>query len=368
MKITEIRLHRLTEQLDPPFFAAWDPLPRTSFPATVVELRTDEGITGYGSGDTMDGFERFTGMFVGEDLFAVTRHVRALETITFHYGRYWPLEAAIWDAIGKALGVPVSLLFGGALDRVPAYASTGEIRPPGERAESAVALAEQGFRAMKIRVRQAELDLGLAAVRAVREAVGDSMELMIDLNQSWRMPGDTRAPLDPVTVSRFTDACAELGVYWLEEPLPLDDAGGLSMLRGRGVRIAGGEMLRTLPEVLALLDSDAVDVLQPDVVLAVGMERTRMVAGLAMARNRQFTPHTWSNGLGLLANLHVTAGVGGGPFLEFPVDPPGWTEERRDFFLDEPVRVDSDGCVLIPSRPGLGAEPDPDALRCFAEK
>ena len=102
------------------------------------------------------------------------------------------------------------------VDRIPGYASTGEVRLPAERADTAVELRERGFRAMKIRVRQAELELGLDTLRAVREAVGDSMELMVDLNQSWRMAGDTRSALDPTAVSRFTDACAEIGVYWLE--------------------------------------------------------------------------------------------------------------------------------------------------------
>jgi D-galactarolactone cycloisomerase len=104
------------------------------------------------------------------------------------------------------------------------------------------------------------------------------------------------------------------------------------------------------------------DVFQPDVVLAVGMLRARTLAELVLASNRWFTPHTWSNGLGLLANLHVAAGVGGGPYLEFPYDPPGWTPERRDFFLAEPVRVDADGCVRVPDRPGLGAEIDEAAV------
>jgi len=101
-------------------------------------------------------------------------------------------------------------------------------------------------------------------------------------------------------------------------------------------------------------------------VLAVGVLRTRTVAEFALLRHRWFTPHTWTNGLGLLANLHVAAGVGGGPYLEFPYDPPGWTVARRDFFLAEPVRIDADGCLSVPERPGLGAEIDGDAVRRWA--
>ena len=77
-------------------------------------------------------------------------------------------------------------------------------------------------------------------------------------------------------------------------------------------------------------------------------------------------PHTWTNGFGLLVNLHVAAGVGGGPFLEFPYDPPGWTVERRDFFFAEPLRVGADGCLKVPPRPGLGAVLDEAAMTRFA--
>jgi D-galactarolactone cycloisomerase len=75
-----------------------------------------------------------------------------------------------------------------------------------------------------------------------------------------------------------------------------------------------------------------------------------------------FTPHTWTNGLGLLANLHVTAGIGGGPFIEFPYDPPGWTPERRDFMLAEPLKTDAEGCISVPNQTGLGVELDETAL------
>ena len=113
-------------------------------------------------------------------------------------------------------------------------------------------------------------------------------------------------------------------------------------------------MTRTFAEELAALDADAFDVYQPDVVLAAGMLRTRTVAEVALARNRWFTPHTWTNGLGLLANLHVAAGVGGGPFIEVPYDPPGWTPERRDAFLAEPIRPDADGVLRVPCAPRAG--------------
>lgn len=357
MKITGIRLDRMRLDLDPPFYAAWDPVPRRHFDATLVRVETDEGVTGYGSGDTMDGFEPFSPLFVGTDPLAIADQVRRIESIGFHAGRYWPLEAALWDIIGKVTGQPAAVLFGGARTRLPAYASFGEARSPQARAEAATAAVAAGFKAIKIRISRTDIAASLQSVRAARQAVGDGIAIMCDLNQWWRMSGDLSPALDVTMVREIADELASLGVFWLEEPLPGADLVGMRSLRQR-VRVAGGEMARTPAELLAALDADALDVYQPDVVLAVGMLRARTLAELALLRGRWFTPHTWTNGLGLLANLHVVAGVGGGPYVEFPYDPPGWTEERRDFFLAEPVRVDAAGYLNLPSAPGLGADID----------
>ena len=194
------------------------------------------------------------------------------------------------------------------------------------------------------------------------------MAIMVDLNQGWRMAGDTSRSLDPVAARAIAVRLAEYGVLWLEEPLAGTDLAGLAALRASapGVRFAGGEMTRTFHETLAAVEADAFDVYQPDVVLAGGMLRTRTIAELILARNRWFTPHTWTNGIGLLANLHVAAGVGGGPFLEFPYDAPGWTPERRDFMLAEPLRPGRDGVLRVPATPGLGIALDEVALARFA--
>ncbi|QYM76607.1 mandelate racemase/muconate lactonizing enzyme family protein [Leucobacter luti] len=365
MKITAISLTRLVLPLDPPFNAAWDPEPRRSFPATLVTVETDAGVVGYGSGDTMDGFEAYEHLFLGTDPMQILNQVRRIETINFHGGRYWPLEAALWDIIGQVAGLPVSVLFGGSRDRLPAYASSGELKAPEARAEAALHAQALGFRAMKIRIARDRLTEGIASVRAAREAVGPEFELMVDLNQMWRMSGDIEAALPLAKVQRLAAELAELGVLWLEEPLPQVDVAGARRVRTQtGMQVSGGEMVRTMPEMLALIEADAFDVYQPDVALAVGMYRARQVADAVGQRHRLFTPHTWSNGLGLLANLHVAAGVDAGPFFEFPFDPPGWTPERRDFFM-EPIQIDAVGDVVVPDRPGLGATIDWDAVRRF---
>jgi len=363
LKITAIGLDRLRLPLNPAFAAAWDPVPRQHFDATVVRVHTDEGITGYGSGDTMDGFAPYAGLFIGKDPLSIAQHVRAIETIVFHAGRYWPLEAALWDIAGKACGQPVATLFGGALQKLPCYASFGESKSPAERVDAVLSAMAAGFRAVKIRIPRHDPAAGLAAVRAARDAAGPELAIMTDLNQWWRMPGDISVALDLAAVRRIADELRDLGVFWLEEPLPGDDLEGMRALREQSrVRVAGGEMARTPADLLRALAAGSLDVVQPDVVLAIGMSRARTVAEVTLLNSRWFSPHTWTNGLGLLANLHVAAGVGGGPYLEFPWDPPGWTEQRRDFFLTEPLTIDRDGCLQVPDAPGLGAEIDEDVV------
>lgn len=363
MKITDIRVTQLRHELDPPLHAAWDPVPRRHADATLVQVHTDDGLVGTGSGDTLAGMRSSAHLFLGQDPLRIARHVRAIETVNFHGGRLWPLEVALWDILGQASGQPVATLLGGALERVPVYASCAELKGPAERVESVLALREQGFRAVKIRIARDALDTGVATVAAVRETVGSSMEIMVDLNQAWRMAGDTEAALDFGSVRRTVRQLGELDVYWVEEPLPYADIAGLRALREQtGVRIAGGEMLDSTTEVQRYLRHDALDVYQMDVVLALGISRARTLGELALLNHRAYTPHSWTNGIGVLANLHVVAGIGGGPFLEYPHDPPGWTPPRRDTPLVEPLSVAADGTLAVPQTPGIGAVLDDDAV------
>ncbi|WP_433798177.1 mandelate racemase/muconate lactonizing enzyme family protein [Actinomycetospora sp. CA-084318] len=354
MKITDIRVTEHVVELDPPMHAAWDPDPRRSFAATVVRVETDAGIVGVGSGDTMAGFEGHCHHFLGTDPLAMAVQVRRIESIAFHGGRFWPLEAALWDVVGQAAGVPVSVLFGGTADRLPVYASWCSVQPAGRRAEDAAELESLGFRAVKVRVDPRDPEPGIASVAAVRESSG--LDVLVDLNQAWRMAGDVRPAVELVEIRRLVRRLAEYRPGWIEEPLPYDDVAGHHLLRAENpdLRIASGEMCDNRPQLEALVD--ALDVVQTDVVLSLGMSRTRALAESLASRHRRFTPHTWSNGLGLLANLHVAAGVGAGPYLEFPYDPAGgWTPERRDFLLAEPLWPAVDGTLAVPGAPGLGA-------------
>jgi L-alanine-DL-glutamate epimerase-like enolase superfamily enzyme len=186
---------------------------------------------------------------------------------------------------------------------------------------------------------------------------------MVDANQGWRMPGDRRAGWDVATAAQCARALEPLRVYWLEEPLRTDDVDGYRALRRRtDLRLAAGEMVRGAHEARDLIVRGGVDVIQTDVVLAGGISGCRRIAGLADLHRRTWSPHTWSNGYGLVANLHLALAVSGCPFVEVPFDPPALTAERRDWLLPAPVQIAPDGSIAPPPGPGLGVVPDFDAL------
>ncbi|MCL4868160.1 MAG: mandelate racemase/muconate lactonizing enzyme family protein [Anaerolineae bacterium] len=363
LEAIEIRHYRLP--LDPPFHASWDPRPRTHHTTTLVRVRAGE-YEGVGAGDAMLGFAGHESLFLGQDPFAIERHVHLLDNLQFHYGRMWPLELALWDLMGQISGLPLWQMLGGRTPHVRPYASTGSRLPPAARAESAQQLQAMGFPALKIRFHAADVRQDIAVVQAVRQAVGAEMEILVDANQGWQMPWDAAAPWDFKTALWVADALAELGVYWLEEPLHRHDFHGLAALRQRTkVRIAGGEGNREFAELRQYLQHGSLDVYQPDVVWSTGILRGRDLAKMAQAAGAIYSPHSWGDGLVLLANLHVAAAVSTAPFIEYPYDPPGWTPERRDFILPEPIYPDANGLITLSSKPGLGVTLEWDRLAEF---
>jgi L-alanine-DL-glutamate epimerase-like enolase superfamily enzyme len=357
----EISHHRLP--LDPPFVAAWDPRPRTHFPATVVRVQDDRGHVGVGSGDAMYGFADYESWFIGEDPLDLDRHGAVLANVGFHAGRPWPLDVALWDLAGQITDRPTWQMVGGHDRRVRAYASSGVRRPAAEMVAVARRAHERGFPALKVRLDAGDAAVTLDAVRAIRDALGDALDLMVDCNQGWRMAWDTRPPWDLEQATTVAAALAAERVYWIEEPLDRGDYDGLAELRRRvDVRVAGGELTREPYEFAELLRHDCLDVFQPDCCCTQGITGLRQLAADVVAAGKMFTPHTWGNGIGLLANAHLTAGTVGAPFLEFPFDPPEWTTARRDFLLTETVEVDGEGWIALSDRPGLGCTLDEAAL------
>lgn len=360
----DITHHQLP--LDPPFPASWDPVPRTRFPVTIVRVRDAEGREGVGSGDVMYGFDDYARWFLGRDATDLEGHAARLANVGFHAGRPWPLDIALWDLAGKACGEPVWRLLGGTSPRVRLYASTAVHRNPADTADVARRLADSGFTAMKLRFGRADLAADLEVLAAVRRAVGDGFAVMVDCNQGWRMPWDTAAPWDLETAWAVAQALVDCGVHWMEEPLHRGDYRGMAELRARldgRMLVAGGEMTREPHEFDELLRQGCLDVYQPDAVCTMGISGLAPLARRVTELGHVFTPHTWGNGIGVLANLHLAAGTVGeaAGWVEWPFDPPEWSPERRDYPLASHLHHESGWCTLS-EEPGFGLRLDEQVL------
>ncbi len=365
MRIAAIETRRYRYPLEPPFSAAWDPVPRAHQDATVVVVRSDDGLEGYASGDAVPDSEPLERLLVEVEASDTDAVHGIVETVDFHHGRNWIVECAVWDLLGRAQGEPVWRLLGGERARMLAYASSGELVEADERVRRCLALRDAGVRAVKLRLHSQDWRVDLPVIGAVLEAVPE-LDVMVDANQGWRMPGDLTPRWDLATAQEFSRELARLGVYWLEEPLPTDDLEGYAALRRAAeTRIAAGEMVRSAAEARALVERGGVDVVQPDVVLSGGIAGARRIAGVAAGEGRMWSPHTWSNGYGLLVNLHAALALSTCPYIEVPFDPPVWSAERRDWLLPTALEIAADGTIGPPDAPGFGVVPDFDALERY---
>jgi len=363
VRITALESRRYRFPLDPPFVAAWDPHPRHHLDETIVIAHTDAGTAGYAGGAPAPDLLALESLIAGADPEDTDRIFEICRTIDFHGGRNWTVEVAVWDLVARSREVPLWELLGADRRSFSAYASTGERIAAEARVERSLEWMEHGISALKIRFSAADWKDDLAVVEAVRSAVGDSMKIMVDANQGWRMPGDLTPRWDLKTASACAAALFDLDVYWLEEPLDTDSIEEYRRLReGSGIRIAAGEMVRSLADTQRMLEAGAVDVIQNDVVLAGGVIGASRTASGAAEWGAEWSPHTWTTGYGMLANLHVALAHSTSDFIEVPYDPPAWAPERRDYMLGTTIEIAPDGTISPPEGPGLGVVPDFEAL------
>ena len=376
MKITGVRVHLCHFPLPEMFSPSWLPgFPQMTNGCAIYRLQTDEGIEGVTAGpliaDEAKGLVNLLRLvLIGRDPTQVEDIFKLLRSAPRALGlRAWHIEPACWDLIGKAARQPVWRLLGGARQRIRAYASTGELREPARRVDDVLALREQGFTAVKLRVRWPTIEQDVALVTAVREAVPDTA-IMVDANQGWRVHGFAEYPeWDLNRAVRTARALEELNVTWLEEPLDQFDYRGYADLRARTtVPLAAGEMLSDMHGFRDMVEHRAVDILQPDAVLTGGILMARKVSAMAEAAGMGFAPHTWTNGIGLRINLQVMGSVPNAEWCEYPIDPPGWTVDARDAMLAEPLPIDPDGYVTLPESPGLGIELDEERIAAHGEE
>ena len=369
MQITGVSQYHLSHPLEGTFRPTWIPgYPQASHEVELFEIETDAGITGYAASPSFAGgleYDDPLSLFLlGEDPHDVRGIRRKLDSVNLIGPRPWHLEMALWDILGKDAGKPVYELLGGTADPIPVYASTGEIQPADERIEYVEKRLDDGFEAVKLRV---STHADVEVVRSVREAFPD-LPLMVDANKGWAVR--VMEHEERWTYADALDFARELeeigGIAWLEEPLPRHDYESYARLRNAvDVPIAGGEFNDGIYHFREFLERDALDVYQPDVALATGLLGAIEVAGMARETGATLVPHTWTNGLGFVANLHVMAAIDS-PWCEYPIEPP-WTPDARDFLLADTLDHD-DGTITPPSEPGLGVELDEDVLEAATEE
>jgi L-alanine-DL-glutamate epimerase-like enolase superfamily enzyme len=377
MKIDRLELFHVAIPLPKAFYPSWIPgYPQTENRFTLARVTTDDGVTGVAAGVAFEREREGLGSLLGPYLIGLdptdipTARQRIREASFLGWRNYW-LEAAFWDVLGKVRGRPVwSLLGGMEAGRIPVYASTGEIHPTERRVEELLRLGDMGFKTVKLRVHSFDLAEDIAQVEAARKGVGDRMTIGVDANQGWRVALIDDAPLWTLErATEFARACADLKIGWIEEPLDMHAYGELAELRRRSsVPIAGGEMNGGWPEFKVMLEKGSLDIYQPDATMGGGVSEAKQVLEACHEKGLGFTPHTWTNGIGFLVNLHVHAAGPRDHPLEYPYEPPGWVPEARDGILRKPILVEKDGTVAVPEAPGLGIEIDDEKLSRYGEK
>lgn len=365
--------------LEREFHPAWIPgHAQTANRCFILKLITEEGIEGIGAASCFSEdqarvlkviVQDTIGQFLmGGDPEAVEVYAKLVTRVGLMLGgRPWLVETALWDLAGKLAGQPLYRMWGGTVEELPVYASTGEVNSVQHSPVQAIAARAAGFKAIKLRAHSDDYRDDVVAVEAVRAAVGRSMKILVDANQGWSL-----SPFGPHweydTALAYAQAIAQYDVYWLEEPLDRFDFNGLAKLRAHSeVRIAGGEMNQGLHEFEVLLEKDALDIYQPDATLAGGVLMARKVAELARERGHIFSPHTWTTGIGFAINMHIAASVSNCPILEFPYEPASWTPQVRDAMLRQPF-LPENGFIRLPQGPGLGVTLCPEAMARYAKR
>ena len=380
MKITQVRAHVLRSALEQPFSFSQGWV--SSRGATLVEVQTDDGITGWGEA-LCQGLQppeiaaaaidhALKHLVVGEDPLQPEVLWHRMYHYTRDYGQKGAvvgaisgIDIALWDICGKARNAPVAKLLGGAFrTRVEAYA-TGFYRIKGHG--EAPRLAQEfethcanGFRALKIK-----LGFGIADDLAVMKAIWEASkgkEVMIDVNHAYSVT-------DAIRLGRELE---DMGwrLRWYEEPVVQEDLDGYAEVRrALATPIAGGENEYTLFGFKQLLEKRAIDIAQPDICLAGGFTGCRHIVALAHAHGVQVNPHVWASAVGQAASLQLIASIPVANHALFPKDIllefDTSSHPFRNELTDMPLRQ-KQGWVEIPQKPGLGIDVNRKILEKYA--
>ena len=324
---------------------------------TQVEVHTDAGIVGRsisgGSHDiiTSQLLPRIKGMN--------PFHVEAIWDRMYRFNRkpvakgayiaaMGAVDIAIWDIIGKALGMPVCEVLGVFSTKIRVYAAGGyyeENKGVGELVREMEGYVKEGFHAVKMKIGGEPMDVDHERVRAVRQAIGPKIDLAIDANNRWTA----------AEAIRFGRMVEKYNPFWFEEPVEPDDFDGCAEVkRVLDIPIAAGENEFTRWGARDLIQAKAVDVLQCDTVLSGGITEGRKIAALASAYHIPFSPH----GSPHMA-LHLLASVPNALIMET------YPAVESQYNLALPLFPVKDGYIEVPNLPGLGIDPAPEMIRKY---
>lgn len=380
MKITDLQASLVRVPLSEPGFrqVKRPQIVQKTIGFALVRVFTDEGIVGIGAQGGSPEWARMVEQYMKDFLvnhivepFYVEKFARYLRSKapTYLSPRPCAVEIALWDAIGKRVGQPIYKLFGAFQDKVKAYASVQEEYPlwsTEEWVKFVERILADGFEAIKLHIGYIWPDpqKAIDAVKAIREALGYDFDIMVDCMMSWR-----DSIYDLPAAIKYAKGLERYECAFFEEPLPHFNNPDLSaqLCNAVDIPIAGGGSMFGLHTFRTVLEKGALDIVQPDVTHAGGLLEVRRIADLAEAYGRTCIPHCWGIGIALAATLQVT-GSANIPWVEYPYHPPAWSVEARDRMLREPIRIDRDGYVEVPKKPGLGIELDEEIIEKYTVK
>jgi len=370
MKVSRVSAIPLVAPLDRPFRTGVATF--TAFYSALVRVETDDGVVGHGEclaryqprawSDLVN--EVLAPLVVGADPFDVEhtweRLYRSLGSFSGH-SRGILLEAmsgidiALWDVMGKALGQPVARLLGGTTREVAAYASSVTVDATAAMAAQAAGFVERGFTSLKVKIGR-DVATERAVLGAIRDAVGDEVEVYVDANGAYDYP----------QALRVAEVLEDHGVAWFEEPVRTEYRGSYAKLRAATrLALAAGEGEFTRWGMHELLRTEAIDIIQPDVCRSGGITETRKLWALATLYHARYAPHVGGSGaLCAAASVHLAAAAPN--FLTYECSVPA--NPLRDELAFEPVGHAASvraGRVPVPDRPGLGIEIDPAVVERY---
>jgi D-galactarolactone cycloisomerase len=380
MKIAEVRTYVLEGLLKDEAFG-WSQRVTDRRQTAICVVSTDEGIEGLGEAFYFGGPAKIVGslissglgpLIIGKDPFDTAVIWDLLYNWTRDQGMKGltisaisAVDIALWDIKGKALGVPIHKLLGGSYrDKAHVYA-TGLYEPQNVPSvkdalvQEALGYKAQGFFAMKLKVGYG-IEEDMKLVKAVREAIGPDILLMVDANHAYNAG-------EAIKLAREMEP---YDIYWLEEPVVPEDVDGYIELKQKSnILIAGGETEYTRYGFRELITRRAMDILQPDLCATGGYTEMMRIVAMASAWNVPLIPHVWGTNVGLAAALQLFASLPHFPDRRFPADPP-FEYDRSPHPLREGVTQEKfkmeDSYLDIPQRPGLGVHLDMDFVMKYA--